>query len=149
MACAKLTFSRKLSRQTKQKFLPYGREGSLRRSDRILLFDGRNRRFRFSFVDQVTIKEWRRRESNPRPNLEPEGFLHAYSAICPLARDGHRRPYPHRSLLIFARPSRLRPHYPYLDDTPYERLPKGGAVARDTRLQASLGSRIKPIFLEN
>ena len=40
----------------------------------------------------VLIFGWRRRESNPRPNLEPEGFLHAYSAISPLAQDGHRQP---------------------------------------------------------
>ena len=38
------------------------------------------------------IKKWRRRESNPRPNLEPKSFLHAYSVINPLAQDGHRQP---------------------------------------------------------
>ena len=37
---------------------------------------------------------WRRRESNPRPNKEPQGFLHVYSALDPLARDGRRRPDP-------------------------------------------------------
>ena len=40
-------------------------------------------------------------------------------------------------------------HYPYKDDTPYKQPLKGGTVARDTRLQASLGSRIKLIFPEN
>ena len=43
-------------------------------------------------VIKVPIKKWRRRESNPRPNKEPECFLHAYSAINPLAQDGHRQP---------------------------------------------------------
>ena len=38
------------------------------------------------------IKKWRWRESNPRPNLEPKSFLRAYSAINPLAQDGHRQP---------------------------------------------------------
>lgn len=38
------------------------------------------------------IKKWRWRESNPRPNLEPKSFLHVYSAINPLAQDGHRQP---------------------------------------------------------
>ena len=33
-----------------------------------------------------------RRISNPSPNLEPKSFLHAYSAIIPLAQDGHRQP---------------------------------------------------------
>ena len=28
---------------------------------------------------------WTWRESNPRPNKEPEGFLHAYPSIDPLA----------------------------------------------------------------
>ena len=41
------------------------------------------------------------------------------------------------------------PHYPLKDDTPYDQQLKGEATARDTRLQTSLGSRIKPIFLEN
>ena len=69
---------------------------------------------------------WRRRESNPRPNKEPEGFLHVYSAIDPLARDGRRRPDPCRSLFNFARRPRLPSHYPLIDDTPYERLPRAG-----------------------
>lgn len=38
--------------------------------------------------------EWSWRESNPRPNKEPQGFLHVYSALDPLARDGRRRPDP-------------------------------------------------------
>ena len=39
-----------------------------------------------------SCKEWRRRESNPRPNSEPKSFLHVYSAFNPSAADGHRQP---------------------------------------------------------
>ena len=35
---------------------------------------------------------WRWRESNPRPNKEPPGFLHAYSAIGFRAVQGSERP---------------------------------------------------------
>ena len=49
-------------------------------------------------ASEMPSEKWRRRESNPRPNSEPEGFLHVYSALNPLEWDGHRRPDPHRSL---------------------------------------------------
>ena len=35
---------------------------------------------------------WRWRESNPRPNKEPPGFLHAYSAVGFRAAQGNERP---------------------------------------------------------
>ncbi len=58
----------------------------------------RRRKPRHTKKNAVRIRtastSWRRRESNPRPNKEPQGFLHVYSALDPLARDGRRRPDP-------------------------------------------------------
>ena len=38
------------------------------------------------------FKGWKWRESNPRPNKEPPGFLHAYSAVGFRAVQGSERP---------------------------------------------------------
>ncbi len=40
----------------------------------------------------INRPKWRWRESNPRPNKEPPGFLHAYSAVGFRAAQGSERP---------------------------------------------------------
>lgn len=38
---------------------------------------------------RITLSLWSWRESNPRPNREPEGFLHAYPSFHPSLRTRH------------------------------------------------------------
>ena len=63
--------------------------------------------------------KWKWRESNPRPNKEPPGFLHAYSAVGFRAVQGSERPK--RDLISLVSPCRRSADttIPKLLSTPY------------------------------